>query len=629
MRKAQSTGHIGVMGLGLEHPRTGNQFKKCAFDFRADGIPVDKTKPPPVAHQCDDAKMMLDQVRSHPSWRLVASQMGLTMDDKRRGPQGLDDHPPQVHENMRQPRVCPAWIKHDKQVLRFYAFFQETVPERPDENSRYRQCVIMYFMEDGSIRISEPRQENSGIVQGSFLKRHRVAKADGSGHIGPTDFAVGEDIDIYGRKFHITGTDRFTRWFFEENGIELGPDEPACQDMWEKSYKFTKTAEKGGLAVSRNVIEAKHLNAYTLGIPPAGRKFAQFLENDKKVLRLYAYWDDHTLYGARIYVIVHFFLSDNTVEINEAHARNSGRDNYPVFYKRGPLKKENRINAYPGMLEPDSMPYLPEDFLVGQTFNVWGRTFVLYDCDDFTQSFYKEYIGVDQKSNATDVSEPPIRHTQLPPPPHTGPGTEEDSVINCQMIRPKPPKQNLEKLMTLSGEVLRFECKMVTGQPEDEVRRLIIGYFPADDMVACWELQQRNSGINGGKFCEKRRMKNPDTGVYFTLADLAVGRTVKIKSHPLLVIRADEHTLQYCEAHPEEFPYADPIRVARKLEPLREAPQLQDAAGVDPDLLKYLAPSAGVDLIDHEIITLIRFFGMDDKDSVPKISWEKVVATMA
>ena len=37
-----------------------------------------------------------------------------------------------------------------------------------------------------------------------------------------------------------------------------------------------------------------------------------------------------TRYGARIYFIIHYFLADNTVEINEAHCRNSGRDAYPV-----------------------------------------------------------------------------------------------------------------------------------------------------------------------------------------------------------------------------------------------------------------------------------------------------------
>eukprot|EP00971_Amphidinium_carterae_P281595 5590678-Amphidinium_carterae.1 len=31
-----------------------------------------------------------------------------------------------------------------------------------------------------------------------------------------------------------------------------------------------------------------------------------------------AYWDDPTPYGMRIYFIVHYYLSDNTMEVNEA-----------------------------------------------------------------------------------------------------------------------------------------------------------------------------------------------------------------------------------------------------------------------------------------------------------------------
>jgi hypothetical protein len=531
-------------------------------------------------------------------------------------------------KNMKWPRVAPAWLKHDKQVLRFYAFFQEAVTERPDENSRYRQCVIMYCMEDGTVRISEPRIENSGIPQGQFLKRHKVPKADGMGFLGPGDFQIGEDIQIYGRNFHVTGADRFTRWFFDENGIELGPDEPVVEDMWEKSYKFTKTAEKGGLAVSRNVIESKHLCRYQLGDPPPGRRLTQFLENDRKVLRFKAYWDDHTLYGARVYVVLHYFLADNSVEINEAHCRNSGRDNFPVFYKRGKLLKENRINAYPGMLEADPEPYLPEDFKVGDTFHVWGRKFVIYDCDDFTRAFYKDYMGIDQADEIIDVSEPALKHTALPPPPHNGVGREEDSLLNVLMIRPKPPRQDLVRLMTLSGEVLRFECKMVNGQPEDEIRKLIIGWFPADHMVACWELPVRNSGFIGGRFCEKARKKNPDTGKYFELPDFAVGKMVTINAHPLLIMRADEHTLQYTEAHCDEYPYADPVQCAQRLAPLASVPAFSHPDGIDPEDLKELADCAGVDIIDHEIITLLRFFGVDEQEGVPRISGAKVLATL-
>lgn len=80
------------------------------------------------------------------------------------------------------PRVSPQWLKHDRQVLRFYAYFQESVVEDPTENFRVRQCVINYFLEDDTIYIYEPKVENSGLPQGVFLKRHKVPAADGCLH---------------------------------------------------------------------------------------------------------------------------------------------------------------------------------------------------------------------------------------------------------------------------------------------------------------------------------------------------------------------------------------------------------------------------------------------------------------
>ena len=35
-----------------------------------------------------------------------------------------------------------------------------------------------------------------------------------------------------------------------------------------------------------------------------------------QVLRFYAYWDDTTRYGSRMYFTIHYFLADDTVEIN-------------------------------------------------------------------------------------------------------------------------------------------------------------------------------------------------------------------------------------------------------------------------------------------------------------------------
>ena len=33
-----------------------------------------------------------------------------------------------------------------------------------------------------------------------------------------------------------------------------------------------------------------------------------------------------------------------------------------------------------------------------------------------------------------------------------------------------------------------FECKMINGEPEDELRRLVIAFYPADGEMAAFEV---------------------------------------------------------------------------------------------------------------------------------------------
>lgn len=49
-----------------------------------------------------------------------------------------------------------------------------------------------------------------------------------------------------------------------------------------------------------------------------GDKLKQFLANNGKVLRFWAVWDDRTdMYGDRRPYVVHIYLEDDTIEINE------------------------------------------------------------------------------------------------------------------------------------------------------------------------------------------------------------------------------------------------------------------------------------------------------------------------
>lgn len=57
----------------------------------------------------------------------------------------------------------PVFVKLDKQVLRFFAYSKESVVESRLENFRIRKAIIFYYLEDKSIMITEPKQQDSGV----------------------------------------------------------------------------------------------------------------------------------------------------------------------------------------------------------------------------------------------------------------------------------------------------------------------------------------------------------------------------------------------------------------------------------------------------------------------------------
>lgn len=97
------------------------------------------------------------------------------------------------------------------QVLRFYAYFREDVLYSPDETNRVRPVVIHYFLEDDSICIIEPEVANSGMPQGTRLKRQRLPKNQLGEYYTWKDLNLGVDLETYGVKYRITRCDAFTK----------------------------------------------------------------------------------------------------------------------------------------------------------------------------------------------------------------------------------------------------------------------------------------------------------------------------------------------------------------------------------------------------------------------------------
>eukprot|EP00899_Mesostigma_viride_P022957 jgi/Mesvir1/3846/Mv19812-RA.1 len=452
----------------------------------------------------------------------------------------------------------------DRIVLRFYAFFKESVQETREENFRVRKCVIYFYAEDGSIHVAEPKVPNSGIPQGVFLKRHKVPKASG-GYYDQSDLGIGQDLTFYGRTFHIVDCDKFTLEYLLRQGIQMPPAEPYPPEPLEQ-FKATLAAAAKASASIRTDDLTRYMEA-RLGKPSNlldPDKLEQFNLYDRKVLRFFCLWDDRdALYGLRRPYVLHYFLADDTVEVLEINEPNSGRDPYPMFLKRGPLPKAGGVRP-PGVKNVDKVT--DADLMVGQYVTVFGRSFFIHDCDDFTREHYIQKFGFTREDMMPiDVSEEAPALPQAAVPPHNGFGSREDTLQNCISLVPKPPKKDFHKLMEKDKCVLRWQCALVETQDSvgqlsdvDKARSFILQYFLGDDTLSIFEPPVRNSGIIGGKFLERQRVHKPGTAQKYAATDLWTGGLVCVHKRHFMLQEADEYTYKYMEENCREgWPLSD------------------------------------------------------------------------
>lgn len=86
----------------------------------------------------------------------------------------------------------------------------------------------------GCLRLSQGIPRFPCQLQGVLLKRHKISGASGC-QLAPQDVQVGQTVTAYGRTYHVTSVDSFTRQYLTERGISVAPDEqiPACPyDAW-------------------------------------------------------------------------------------------------------------------------------------------------------------------------------------------------------------------------------------------------------------------------------------------------------------------------------------------------------------------------------------------------------------
>ena len=112
------------------------------------------------------------------------------------------------------------------QILRFYAYFQQTIYESPLEHYRVRPVILYYYLEDDTMAIYEMPYRNSALVQVKFdrainplyssikglrVRRHRILKNDSNETYNWRDLNLGQNFIVFGIAYRLCDCDQFTR----------------------------------------------------------------------------------------------------------------------------------------------------------------------------------------------------------------------------------------------------------------------------------------------------------------------------------------------------------------------------------------------------------------------------------
>ena len=273
--------------------------------------------------------------------------------------------------------------------LKFNGYFVENVTESAYENYRIRPCNILYYLEDDAIHVIEPPVENSGIVQGDLIKRqrvkfHNIQDPSTKRDITWKDFNLKKNILIYGKNFRLCNCDKFTKDFYEKNGIFLNPPEEIPTINYGSKYSMVDFN-----SIKKNIMDLKEFTEVSLGGGHPNKGLDQFLENDRKVLRFDIVWYSPYEKEEKKYKL-HYYLADDQIEVCEIKINNSGQAPFPRLLRKSKLPKIPRMVYCPGIVSREEEYYTPKDLIIGGYIYIYNRKCQIVGCDEFTSNWYKE-----------------------------------------------------------------------------------------------------------------------------------------------------------------------------------------------------------------------------------------------
>lgn len=291
----------------------------------------------------------------------------------------------------------PAYVTLDRHVLRFYAYSTDAVGARL---TRVRRFTILYYLVDGTLEISEPRVENSGRTQGTFLKRS-APESIGASNITPQALTVGAAVALCGRSFQVVDCDDTTRAYLASPAG--GAVAAAAQIAWPSTTGEGSPDSRWSLVSAIGQPGQHDVHGVAAARSPSAQvvSFAKFAKHHGAVLCFAATFIDETPCSSieRIFCARRrefnfcFFPANDTVEITEILARPDSVSATLLGRQKLPLPAANGSPRAVGIL-PANPPTGPSAYVTaahlvcGATIDVFGRAMLLESCDPFTLAWY-------------------------------------------------------------------------------------------------------------------------------------------------------------------------------------------------------------------------------------------------
>lgn len=173
-------------------------------------------------------------------------------------------------------------------------------------------------------------------------------------------------------------------------------------------------------------------------------------------------------------------------------------------------------------------------FQIGETIFVFGRRFLLHDCDPFTRRYYSSVLHSEQPSA--------IPLPDLCPEPTT-----------CAKRIEEPKSRDLIRRLYNFPKRLRYSLEMEVCHPEDEGREFVLEYNLSDGSVRINEKSKRNSGRKAGCFLKWTRVPKPGSEDYYTPVDFAIGTRLNIFGHWFKITGTEVFVYKYMMVNPDKF----------------------------------------------------------------------------